>query len=295
MGMHDPPHPGGIVKRQCLEPLGLSVTRAAAGLGVTRQALSELVNGRTGVSLEMAMRLSKAFGSTPETWLGMQMAHDPWQARAPPPISHRGDLRGTVRGCMIRAPHGARGFPEPSLSAQGGTRHDIKQHENASSGRARPRRQHGGIDVSDRVQLSVGWSCNGPIRSTADRSASLPTADPGAAPLRAFRHLSAPQPHPCRLPAASRPLRALPRACLDRERPSGRRQPDRRVEAPGGGLSPGTSQQAPRRRELPEGRRSRQGGAGRSASWPDRTKPAARRSRDRQGRTPRRSFSCGTR
>ena len=79
--MHDPPHPGGIVRRQCLEPLGLSVTRAAAGLGVTRQALSELVNERTGVSVEMAIRLSKAFGSTPETWLGMQTAWDLRQAR----------------------------------------------------------------------------------------------------------------------------------------------------------------------------------------------------------------------
>ena len=65
MAMHNPPHPGGIVKRQCLEPLGLTVTRAAEGLGVTRQALSELVNERTGVSVEMAIRLSKAFGSTP--------------------------------------------------------------------------------------------------------------------------------------------------------------------------------------------------------------------------------------
>ena len=81
MAMHNPPHPGGIVKRQCLEPLGLTVTRAAQGLGVTRQALSELVNGRTGISVVMAMRLSKAFGSTPETWLGMQMAYDLWQAR----------------------------------------------------------------------------------------------------------------------------------------------------------------------------------------------------------------------
>ena len=81
MAMHNPPHPGGIVKRQCLEPPGLTVTRAAAGLGVTRQALSELVNGRTGISVEMAIRLSKAFGSTPETWLGMQMAYDLWQAR----------------------------------------------------------------------------------------------------------------------------------------------------------------------------------------------------------------------
>ena len=81
MAMYDPPHPGGIVRRQCLEPLGLTVTRAAEGLGVTRQALSELLNGRTGVSVEMAIRLSKAFGSTPETWLGMQMAYDLWQAR----------------------------------------------------------------------------------------------------------------------------------------------------------------------------------------------------------------------
>ena len=79
--MHNPPHPGGIVRRQCLEPLGLTVTRAAQGLGVTRQALSELVNERTGVSVEMAIRLSKAFGSTPETWLGMQLAYDLWQAR----------------------------------------------------------------------------------------------------------------------------------------------------------------------------------------------------------------------
>lgn len=74
--MKNPPHPGGIVRSQCLEPLGLSVTTAAAGLGVTRQALSELLNGHTGVSVEMAIRLSKAFGSTPETRLGMQMAHD---------------------------------------------------------------------------------------------------------------------------------------------------------------------------------------------------------------------------
>ena len=81
MAMHNPPHPGGIVRRQCLQPLGLSVTRAAEGLGVTRQALSDLVNERRGISTEMAIRLSKAFGSTPETWLGMQMAYDLWQAR----------------------------------------------------------------------------------------------------------------------------------------------------------------------------------------------------------------------
>ena len=81
MAMHDPPHPGGIVRRQCLEPLGLSVTRAAKGLGVTRQALSDLVNENAGISVDMAVRLSRAFGSNPETWLGMQMAYDLWQAR----------------------------------------------------------------------------------------------------------------------------------------------------------------------------------------------------------------------
>ena len=81
MRMHNPPHPGGIVKRQCLDPLGLTVTRAAEGLGVTRQTLSELINERAGISIEMAIRLSRAFGSTPETWLGMQTAYDLWQAR----------------------------------------------------------------------------------------------------------------------------------------------------------------------------------------------------------------------
>ena len=81
MAMQNPPHPGGIVKWECLEPLGLTVTRAAQGLGVTRQALSDLVNEKAGVSIEMAYRLSQAFGSTPETWLGMQTAYDLWQAR----------------------------------------------------------------------------------------------------------------------------------------------------------------------------------------------------------------------
>ena len=81
MLMHNPSHPGEIVRWECLEPLGLTVTRAAQGLGVTRQALSNLVNGRAGVSVEMAHRLSQAFGSTPETWLRMQMAYDLWQSR----------------------------------------------------------------------------------------------------------------------------------------------------------------------------------------------------------------------
>ena len=81
MPMNNPPHPGEIVRSECLEPLGLTVTRAAQGLGVTRQALSDLVNEKAGVSVEMAIRLSQAFGSTPETWLGMQTAYELWQAR----------------------------------------------------------------------------------------------------------------------------------------------------------------------------------------------------------------------
>lgn len=81
MPMHNPPHPGGIVRRQCLEPLGLSVTEAAKGLGVTRQALSDLLNEKAGVSVEMAIRLSRAFGSSAETWLGLQTAYDLAQAR----------------------------------------------------------------------------------------------------------------------------------------------------------------------------------------------------------------------
>ena len=81
MPMQNPPHPGEIVKYDCLEPLGLTITRAAEGLGVTRQALSDLVNLKSGVSVEMAFRLSQAFGSSPETWLRMQLAYDLWQAR----------------------------------------------------------------------------------------------------------------------------------------------------------------------------------------------------------------------
>ena len=81
MPIHNPPHPGVIVKCECLEPLGLTIARAARGLGVSRAALSDLVNGRAGLSVDMALRLAQAFGSTPETWLGLQTAYDLWQAR----------------------------------------------------------------------------------------------------------------------------------------------------------------------------------------------------------------------
>ena len=76
MRMKNPPHPGRIVRQECIEPLGLTVTKTARSLGVTRQTLNNLVNGRAGVSPEMAIRLSKAFGSSPEVWLGLQMEYD---------------------------------------------------------------------------------------------------------------------------------------------------------------------------------------------------------------------------
>ena len=76
MSMKNPAHPGVIVLEDCLKPLNLSITEGARRLGVGRQALSNLVNGKSSVSIEMAYRLSKAFGSTPETWVGMQLAYD---------------------------------------------------------------------------------------------------------------------------------------------------------------------------------------------------------------------------
>ncbi len=81
MPMQDPPHPGEIVMRECIEPLGLTVGKAAEGLGVPHDVLSDLVNEKCSVTVEMADRLSRAFGSTPETWLGLQTAYDLWQTR----------------------------------------------------------------------------------------------------------------------------------------------------------------------------------------------------------------------
>ncbi len=81
MEMFNPPHPGEIIREDCLEPLGLTVTAAAAWLGVSRQSLSELLNGRNGVSADMAIRLEKAGWSNAETWLGVQTAYDLWQAK----------------------------------------------------------------------------------------------------------------------------------------------------------------------------------------------------------------------
>lgn len=80
MQMKNPPHLGEHIRHDCIEPLGLSITQAARHLGVTRQALNNLVNGHSGVSPEMALRLSKAFGGSPQVWLGMQMQYDLAQA-----------------------------------------------------------------------------------------------------------------------------------------------------------------------------------------------------------------------
>jgi addiction module HigA family antidote len=76
MPMKSPPHPGRCIRHDCLEPLRLSVTAGAKVLGVTRQALNKVVNGKSSIGPEMAIRLTKAFGGTAETWLRMQLAYD---------------------------------------------------------------------------------------------------------------------------------------------------------------------------------------------------------------------------
>lgn len=80
MRMHNPPHPGEILKSLCLEPLGVSVTDAAEALGVSRKTLSSILNGRAGISPEMAIRLSIAFDTTAESWLNHQTQFDLWHA-----------------------------------------------------------------------------------------------------------------------------------------------------------------------------------------------------------------------
>jgi len=81
MTMKNPPHPGGVVLRQCIEPLSLTITEAAEALGVTRNTLSELVNGKRGISPEMAVRLSKVFGGSEDGWLVQQAQYELAQVR----------------------------------------------------------------------------------------------------------------------------------------------------------------------------------------------------------------------
>ena len=79
MNMYNPAHPGEILKELYLEPLGLSISETAKGLGISRKSLSEFVNGHYGLSTEMAIRLSKAFNSSAESWLNMQQQYDLWK------------------------------------------------------------------------------------------------------------------------------------------------------------------------------------------------------------------------
>ena len=88
MLMHNPPHPGEVIKELCLEPLGLTVTDAAKGLGVSRKTLSSIINGKAGISPEMAVRLSIAFNTSSESWANQQAQYDLWQAE-----QHRSELR----------------------------------------------------------------------------------------------------------------------------------------------------------------------------------------------------------
>lgn len=81
MEMFNPPHPGEILNEDCLKPLGLTVSAAADGLGVSRQSMSKLINGHGGISAEMALRLEKAGLATAESWLRSQAAYDLWQAK----------------------------------------------------------------------------------------------------------------------------------------------------------------------------------------------------------------------
>jgi addiction module HigA family antidote len=82
MPMKNPPHPGRSIQIDCLEPLGLTITEGATVLGVARSTLSRVINGQSAITPEMAIRLAKAFGSTPETWLKMQQAYDLAQMKA---------------------------------------------------------------------------------------------------------------------------------------------------------------------------------------------------------------------
>ena len=88
MRMHNPPHPGEILRELCLEPLGLSVTDAARALGVARKTLSAILNRHSGISPEMAIRLGKAFDTTPESWLNQQVQYDLWEVEQRPTKVH---------------------------------------------------------------------------------------------------------------------------------------------------------------------------------------------------------------
>src|ERR1017187_6859940 len=112
MPMKNPPHPGGFVLRQCIEPLGLTITDAAAALGVTRTTLSELVHGHRGISPEMAVRLSKVFGGSAQSWLTQQAQYD---------LAH-------VRGRPHQAEAAGVGLTDPAADRQGQQAHQGRRY-----------------------------------------------------------------------------------------------------------------------------------------------------------------------
>ncbi|MBT3308074.1 MAG: HigA family addiction module antidote protein [Gammaproteobacteria bacterium] len=91
MLMHNPPHPGQVIKELCLEPLKLTVTEAAKGLDVSRKTLSTILNGKAGITPEMAVRLSTAFNTSSESWINLQTQYDLWQAE-----QHRDELHEVI-------------------------------------------------------------------------------------------------------------------------------------------------------------------------------------------------------
>ena len=132
MPMKNPPHPGKVVRVSCLEPLGLSVTEGAKALGVSRQALSNLVNGRARVSTEMAIRLAKAFGSTTETWIRLQTAYDIAQALERERMKSRSNATSRNRREANRRLFSRAGQPRPE---QGGLLSPLRN-------RGLPRHEH---------------------------------------------------------------------------------------------------------------------------------------------------------
>jgi len=125
MKMHNPPHPGEVLRELCLKPLDLSVTDAARSLGVSRKTLSSILNGRAGIRPEMAVRLSLAFGTTAESWMNQQVQYDLW---------HVERRRKSLRVATLSADEDHAPCPEvieDAPQAVGGTGVGVKQEDRA--------------------------------------------------------------------------------------------------------------------------------------------------------------------
>jgi addiction module HigA family antidote len=125
MEMFNPPHPGEIIREDCLIPAGLSVTEAALRLGVSRQSVSELLNGRNGISADMALRLEKAGWSTAESWLRNQMSYDLWQARNRDEFPDR--MAGKSKSTLFAASHALRKTSRPKSKKATGIKRAAKK------------------------------------------------------------------------------------------------------------------------------------------------------------------------